>query len=64
MAPNHELDCFVKRLDCFVVVYVKVTGRLKIPVNVDLNDMSSTAEPFVTNLGIVMHPHGPQCHAR
>ena len=50
MAPNHELDCFVKRLDCFVVVYVKVTGRLKIPVNVQLNDISSTAEPFVTDL--------------
>ena len=29
MAPNHELDCFVKRLDCSVVVKVKVTGKVK-----------------------------------
>ena len=27
MAPNHELDCLVKRLDCSVVV--KVTGKVK-----------------------------------
>ena len=26
MAPNHELDCLVKRLDCSVVV--KVTGKV------------------------------------
>ena len=29
MAPNYELDCFVKRLDCSVVVKVKVTGKIK-----------------------------------
>ena len=29
MAPNHELDCLVKRLDCSVVVKVKVTGKVK-----------------------------------
>ena len=27
MAPNHDLDCLVKRLDCSVVVKVKVTGK-------------------------------------
>ena len=29
MAPNYELDCLVKRLDCPVVVKVKVTGRVQ-----------------------------------
>ena len=28
MAPNHELDCLVKRLDCSVNVEVKVTGKV------------------------------------
>ena len=49
----------MKRLDCSVVVKVKATERLKIPVNVHLEDSSSTAEPFVTKLGMVMHHHGP-----
>ena len=48
MAPNHELDCLVKRLDCSVVVKVKVTGKVK-------NSSPSTTEPFVTKLGMVMH---------
>ena len=65
MAPNHELDFLVKRLDYSVVVKVKVTGNgFKIHVNVHLNDISSTAEPFVTKLGMVMHHHRPECHAR
>ena len=38
--------------------------RLRIPVNVQLHDISSTAEAFVTRLGMVMHHHGPKCHAR
>ena len=62
MAYHHELNCLVKRLDCFVVV--KVTGWFKIPVNVHLDDMSSTAEPFVNELGMVMQHHGPECCAR
>ena len=37
---------------------------LRIPVNVHLNDISSTAEPFLTKLGMVMHHHGPECYAR
>ena len=64
MAPNHEHDCLVKRLDCSVMVKVKVMGKLRIPVNVHLNNITLTAEPFVTKLGIVMHHHGPECHAR
>ena len=38
--------------------------RLRIPVTVQLNDISSTAEAFVTRLGMVMHHYGPECHAR
>ena len=38
--------------------------RLRIPVNVHLDDISSAAEPSVTKLGMVMQHHGPKCHAR
>ena len=54
----------MKRLDCSVVVKVNVKVRFKIPVNVHLDDISSTAEPFVSKLGMVMHLHGQECHAR
>ena len=42
----------------------KKKKRFKIPVNVHLDDISSTAGPFVTELGMVMHHHGPECLAR
>ena len=42
----------------------KSQKRFIIPVNVDLDDISSTAEPSVIKLGMVMHHHGPECHAR
>ena len=29
MAHRHELDCLVKRLDCSVVVQIKVTGKFQ-----------------------------------
>ena len=32
---------------------------VKMPVNVDLEDISSTAEPFVAKLAMVMRHHGP-----
>ena len=38
--------------------------RFKIPVNVHLDDIFSTAEPFVNKLGMVMHLKGSECHAR
>ena len=63
MAYYHKLDSLVKRLDCSVVVKVKVTGKNH-PVNVHLNDISSTAGPFVTKLGMVMHHHEPGCRAK
>ena len=54
----------MKRLDCSVMVKVKVTERFRIPVNVHLNDISSAAESSVTKLGMVMQHHGPKYHAR
>ena len=62
MAPNHELDCLVKRLDCSVVV--KVKGKVKNSSECSSQNISPTAEPFVTKLGMVMHYHGPECYAR
>ena len=62
MAPNHELDCLVKRLDCSVVV--KVKGKVKNSSECSSEDISSAAELSVTKLGIVMQHHGPKCHAR
>ena len=38
--------------------------RFKIPVNVHLDNTSSAAEPSVAILGMVIHYHGPKCHAR
>ena len=37
--------------------------RFRIPVT-SLDNISSTAEPYVTKLGKVMHHHWPECHAR
>ena len=64
MAHHYKLDCLVKRLDCAVVV--KVMVRFRILVNVYLDDVSSAAGFNVTslNLNVVMHHHGPECHAR
>ena len=36
----------------------------RIPINVHLDNVSSTAEPSVTKLGMMMQHHGPKCHAR
>ena len=50
----------MKRLDCSVVVKVKVKGKIH-PVNVHLNNISATAKLSVTKLGTVMHHHEPNC---
>ena len=52
MAHYCKLDCLVKRSDYSVVVKGS-QERFKIPVTVHLDDISSTAEPFVTKLGMV-----------
>ena len=64
MVHHHKVDCPVKRLDCSVVVKVKVTEKVQNSVNVHLDNISSAAEPSVTKLGMVMQHHGPKCHAR
>ena len=33
-------------------------------MNVHLKDISSTAEPFVTKLGMVVLQNEPECHAK
>ena len=48
VAHHHKLDCLVRRFDYSVVVKVKVTGWFKILLNVHLDNISSTNEPFVT----------------
>ena len=45
------------------MLWSKSQERFRIPVNVHLNDISSTAEPSVAKLGMVMHHHGRKCHA-
>ena len=52
MAHHHKLDCLVKRLDCFVVVEVKVTEKVHNYSDCSSDDISSTAQPFVTELGM------------
>ena len=42
------------------MVKVKVAEEGQFPVNVYLDDISSTAEPPVTKLGLMMHHHGPE----
>ena len=59
----HIIIIIVKRLDCCVVVKVKATGKVKISVNVHLDDTSTAAEPSDSKLCMVMHHHGPECHA-
>ena len=54
---HHKQDCLMKRLDWS---RSQSQERFRIPVNVHLDDTSSTAEPFVTKLGMVMHYHEPE----
>ena len=46
MAHHHKLDCLVKILNCFVVIKVKSQERFTIPVNVYLEDSSSSGKSF------------------
>ena len=52
------MNCLGKRLDCSVVVMVKVTEK------VQNSSECSSAEPSVTKLGMVMQRHGPKCPVR
>ena len=50
--------------DWTVLLWSRSQKRFKIPVNVHLDNTSSAAEPSVAILGMVIHYHGPKCHAR
>ena len=62
MAHHHKLDCLVERLICFGQES-KTQERLKIPVNVHLDYISSIDDPSVTQLAWLCIIMG-QCHAR
>ena len=65
MAPNHELDCLVKRLD--LLCCGQGQGHRKgseFQWMFILDDISATAEYFATKLSMMMHHHGPECHAK
>ena len=38
--------------------------RLKVSVNVSLDDILCIAEPFVTKPNMMRHPYKPECHMR
>ena len=52
--------------DCITLFLLRSRSQKKFrtPVNVYLEDISSASEPSITKLGMVMHHHGPKCHAR
>ena len=60
MAHPHKLDCLVRRLECAIVAKVKVAEKVKNSSECSSGDISSTAEPSVTKLGMVMHHHRPE----
>ena len=64
MAHHHKVDCLVKRLDCCFWSRSRSQKRCRIPVNVHLDDISSSAQPSVTKLGMVIQHHEPKCYAR
>ena len=66
MAHHHKLGCLLKRLVCSVVVKVKVTERVQNSnaCSFGVDDISSTDEPYVTKLGMVMRHHGSECHTK
>ena len=64
MSHHQKIDYLVKRLDCCVVIKVKVTQKVKNSIEFHLDNISSTAEPLVTKLGMVMHHQRPECYAR
>ena len=57
------IRCIVLWKDWIALLWSRSQERFKIPVNIHL-DISSTAEPSVTKLGVLMHHHGPDCHAK
>ena len=64
IAHHHKLDWLVKNWIALWWSRSRSQKRFKTPVNVHLEDISSTAKPSVTKPAIVMHHHGPECCAR
>ena len=60
------IRCIVLWKDWIAVMWSmsRSQKRLRIPVNVHLDSISSAAEPSVTKLGMVMQHHRPKCLAR
>ena len=54
----------MKRLDCSVVVKVKVTEKVQNSSECSSGDISSAAEPSVTKVCMVMQHQGLKYHAR
>ena len=52
--------------DCIALLWSwsRTQEGFKIPMKVFLDNISSTAEPFVTKLGMVIHHHRPECLVR
>ena len=50
--------------DWIALLWSRSQERFRIPVNVQLDDISSAFEPSITILGMVRQHHGPKCHAR
>ena len=64
MAHCHRMDCLVNRLDCSVVVKVKVTGKVQNSSKCSSGWNLLICLTVCSQLGMVMHHHGPECHAR
>ena len=62
MAHHYKLSSLSKDWIALLWSRSRSQERLRISVIVQLDDISSTAEPSVTKLGLVHH--GPECHAR
>ena len=64
MTHHHKVDCLVKRLDCCVVVKVRVTDNVQNSSEYSSERYLLSYWPSVTKLGMVMRHHGPKYHAR
>ena len=64
MAYHHKVECLLKRLDCSVVVKVKVTEKVKNSSECSCGRYLLSCWPSVTKLCMVMQHHGSKCHWR
>ena len=62
MMHDHELDCHVKSMDCFLQGLVHSEG-LDHPEK-SVSHASKTSRAFASRLGMVAHYHEPMCSMR